>query len=268
MANQNVEISTILDRQTKEDVTLTSEDISIKKENEKSSPNKKDVQVPKGRLAVGENDRCAHFVQRKKRTCRMMVKPGKKFCGEHAIQEEEGPVKTGNQTCLLIVNLKLNAVGNVKEKGCTKWDMLIFYISDEELTEGRIKCPYDPNHTCDAKKLSKHLKKCPCKPEPLPEFVRIGANGPSESEPASSVSIRDTSDEKLLEIIGLVNSIYDTEIRVETQIKSHPIVEEEMSRNASFFGPEVLKHLIQNSSLLGNLESKELLKVRKHFHFN
>jgi hypothetical protein len=111
--------------------------------------------------------------------------------------------------------------------------------------------------------LSKHLNKCPSKPEPLPDFVQIGANGPSsDCQPASSTSIRNTSDEKLMEIIGRLNLIYETEVRVETQIKSHPIVEEEMSRNSSFFGPEVLKHLVQNSSLLGNLESNNLLKVK------
>ena len=105
------------------------------------------------------------------------------------------------------------------------------------------------------------MNKCPSKPVPLPEFVRIGANGPSEPEPATNLSIRETSDEKLMEMIARVNSIYDSDIRVETEILSHEIVEEEMSRNSSFFGPEVLKHLIQNSSLLGNLQSRHLLKV-------
>ena len=64
-----------------------------------------------------------------------------------------------------------------------------------------------------------------------------------------------------MEMIARVNSIYDSDIRVETQMLSHEIVEEEMSRNSSFFGPEVLKHLVQNSSLLGNLQSRHLLKV-------
>ena len=38
-------------------------------------------------LAAAE-DRCNFFVQRKKRNCRMMVKPGKRFCGEHGLHEE------------------------------------------------------------------------------------------------------------------------------------------------------------------------------------
>ncbi len=64
-----------------------------------------------------------------------------------------------------------------------------------------------------------------------------------------------------MEIITRVNSIYEKEIQIETEILKHTIVEEEMTKNASFFGPEVLKHLVQNSSLLGNLQSKEILKV-------
>ena len=135
-------------------------------------------------------------------------------------------------------------------------------FADATVTEGRINCPYDPKHTCDAKRLTKHLNKCPSKPEPLPEFVRLGANAPAETgEPTSSLTIRETSDEKLTEVIARVNSIYENEIRIETEMLKHSIVEEEMTKNASFFGPEVLKHLVQNSSLLGNLQSKEILKV-------
>lgn len=42
----------------------------------------------KGRLAVDGDDRCGFFVARKKRNCRMMVRPGKRFCGEHAVHED------------------------------------------------------------------------------------------------------------------------------------------------------------------------------------
>jgi hypothetical protein len=69
----------------------------------KISPTK-DRQILRGRLAESENDRCAHFVQRKKRTCRMMVKPGKRFCGEHATEEEGGEQQTEGKT----MNVNLN----------------------------------------------------------------------------------------------------------------------------------------------------------------
>jgi len=84
MADQNAEISANPDEQTIDD------DILIKTENDKSATNQKSC------LPVYKNDRCAHFVQRKKRTCRMMIKPGKKYCGEHANLEEKVPFETGN----------------------------------------------------------------------------------------------------------------------------------------------------------------------------
>ncbi len=88
MADQNAKISASPDQQT---IGVSSnDDISMKTENDKSATNQKSC------LPVDKNDRCAHFVQRKKRTCRMMIKPGKKYCGEHANLEEEVPFKTGN----------------------------------------------------------------------------------------------------------------------------------------------------------------------------
>ncbi|EYC12646.1 hypothetical protein Y032_0046g1342 [Ancylostoma ceylanicum] len=34
-------------------------------------------------------NRCAYIIPRKGRSCRMLVKAGQKYCGEHANQEEE-----------------------------------------------------------------------------------------------------------------------------------------------------------------------------------
>jgi tRNA:m4X modification enzyme len=75
------------------------------------------------------------------------------------------------------------------------------------MPEGRIACPYDSKHTCDARKLSKHLGKCPSKPEPFPEYIRIGANGSSGSGDVTALSIRDTSDEQLLDLIARVDKV-------------------------------------------------------------
>jgi hypothetical protein len=110
--------------------------------------------------------------------------------------------------------------------------------------------------------LSSHLEKCPSKPQALPGYVQLGVNSTPGLANDSKLSIRDVSDEKLIEIIDRVDKIYESEIRIKDEIQTHAIVEEEMSRNSSFFGPEVLKHLVQNSSLLGSLSSKELLNVR------
>lgn len=96
-----------------------------------------------------------------------------------------------------------------------------------------------------------------------PDYVQIGVNAVHHSgEEEPKLKLCDVSDQKLLQIVDRVNQIYETEIRVEAEFQVHPIVEEEMSRNSSFFGPEVLKHLVQNSSLLGSLNSKGILNVR------
>lgn len=39
-----------------------------------------------------EPGRCAHFVLRKKRFCRMIPAPGRRFCGEHGHEEVQGPL--------------------------------------------------------------------------------------------------------------------------------------------------------------------------------
>ncbi|XP_038000785.1 tRNA:m(4)X modification enzyme TRM13 homolog isoform X2 [Motacilla alba alba] len=44
-------------------------------------------------MAAPEPGRCAHFVLRKKRFCRMIPAPGKRFCGEHGHEEEQNDRK-------------------------------------------------------------------------------------------------------------------------------------------------------------------------------
>ena len=160
----------------------------------------------------------------------MMVRPGNRFCGEHAAAGETAPKPDGDKT------------GN---------------------TRTRIPCPYDPKHTVDSLRLEKHLKKCCCKPGALPEYCLKGVNMPKTTEPDPKVSINTISDEKLLEVIGKVNRVYESEKvadHFEELILDHPVLIEEM-KNSPHFGPGVLKHLKQNSSLLGHLQKEDLLTV-------
>ena len=79
-----------------------------------------------GDLGVaGEAPHCGHFVQRKKRFCRMFVPPGKKFCAEHSIDTND--------------TTKLNSSGLPQ-------------------LDARIPCSLDPKHNCQASKLQKHIK--------------------------------------------------------------------------------------------------------------
>lgn len=50
--------------------------------------------LPGAAMAAPEPEpgRCAHFVLRKRRFCRMIPAPGRRFCGEHGHEEVQGPV--------------------------------------------------------------------------------------------------------------------------------------------------------------------------------
>lgn len=46
---------------------------------------------PGAAMAAPEPGRCAHFVLRKRRFCRMIAAHGRRFCGEHGHEEVQGP---------------------------------------------------------------------------------------------------------------------------------------------------------------------------------
>jgi tRNA:m4X modification enzyme len=174
---------------------------------------------------MDETTRCAFFVVRKKRCCRMLVKPGNRYCGEHACDEQPDRADT---------------------------------------LPGRIPCPNDPKHSCDAARLERHLEKCPSRPEPLAPFVSPGYNGAVEAA-GSPLSIRDVGDDVLLDLISRVNKLSSDSLDdfPLEDILTHDLIEQDMSKNQSFYGPEVYKHLIQNASLLGHLRDNGILKVWK-----
>ena len=58
---------------------------------DKNKKNDPEVSKPKVDLHDDAEDRCAFYLSRKKRKCKMMVRPGKRFCGEHALHEDGQP---------------------------------------------------------------------------------------------------------------------------------------------------------------------------------
>ncbi len=63
---------------------------------------------------INQSTTCAHFLVGKKRKCRMLVKAGKRFCGEHASLDPT-------------LSEQSNATADVVTK-----------------VEARMPCPYDP----------------------------------------------------------------------------------------------------------------------------
>jgi len=164
---------------------------------------------------------CHHYVERKGRYCKMLVKPGARFCGEH-------------------------------------------------VTSTRSPCPYDPGHTCPSDPVAreKHLSNCNSRPpDTQPHYMVTGVNlGDKRLFPLpTKTTICDVSDESLLRIISLVQSTFETKVKdqIDTKILEHEVLQTELSNDQ--YGPNVLKHRKQNSSLLGHISTSSLLRDNSIF---
>ena len=181
-----------------------------------------------------EPTRCSYVVPRKKRNCRMLVKPGKKYCGEHDITKS------------------IDKVNN----------------HSDGATDIRIVCPNDSKHTCNANRLEKHLQVCPSKPKPVPEFCSKGINSAPRpiKETKNKLTVGSATDKQLIDIIERIEKFYKDQCfdeRIKTEILTHNVVESHILENPDF-GPAALKHLKQNSSLLAYLEKYIKTEVSKH----
>jgi len=168
---------------------------------------------------------CNHYVERKSRYCKMLVKPGARFCGEH-------------------------------------------------VSTTRSPCPYDPGHTCPSDPVGrdKHLSNCNSRPpDTKPHYLVTGVNLgdnrllQSPSETIAKTTIGNISDENLLRIIKLVQSTYEKKVKsqIETKILEHEVLRTELCNDQ--YGPNVLKHHKQNSSLLGHLSNCSLMQNNSIF---
>lgn len=124
----------------------------------------------------------------------------------------------------------------------------------------RIPCPYDPKHSCYAKKLKKHLKICNSRPKPLPEYIVPGINLSDSKKSCHNevYSITSVPDDVLVELIEKIETVFKSmDLLCSNSLLRHETVEmallPEMGMNSK-------KHLIQNSSLLKNLEENNFLK--------
>lgn len=171
---------------------------------------------------------CKHFVTRKKRYCRMTIKPGQEYCGEHMVPSAK----------------------------------------DEKASDSllRIVCPLDPKHTCYANKLAKHLKICNARQkESLPYIVKginygIDPVVSIESERIMTRLLSNVPVDQIKCVVKKVNSIFAKYIEnnIFAKESKHPIVEEELLKPE--YGQKTQKHLIQASSLLGLLNDYNLLQ--------
>jgi len=169
-------------------------------------------------------EHCHYVVPRKKRRCRMTIKPGHFYCGEHSH--------------LLNKSDQSNVVTE----------------------DDRIPCPLDPKHSCSAKRLQSHLKKCPSKQGDLPDFISPQINVPKETEDFKGLTVSNSSDQDLVKMIGKINDIYEKAINslIKKEILKHPLVEDKIVQE--HIGAAASKHLVQNSSLLQHLSQTGALE--------
>ncbi|XP_053699449.1 tRNA:m(4)X modification enzyme TRM13 homolog [Sabethes cyaneus] len=181
--------------------------------------------------------RCQHFVQRKKRYCKMTVGRGKQYCGEHEPQRPPSTTTTGDES---------------------------------ETGTDRIPCPLDPKHSISATKLDKHLRICNARPVERPVFIQPNVNAASDGEDDNSQSegtavnerkLADVPQDELNGLIAKIEAIYSGDCRInaiEEMILQHAAFREELTNPS--YGPQTLKHLTQSASLLGIVEREGFLR--------
>lgn len=164
---------------------------------------------------------CQFFVVRKKRLCRMTVRPGRQYCGEH----EPQPKTVDGQA------------------------------------DRRVPCPNDPKHTCYLSKLEKHLAICNARPSDLPPYIVTNINSPTNVEVPSRVQLSKLPIDTLTQAIDKVNFLYNKYVKDNiTMVTEHPI-HSAVSGDFNEPGREEssLRHLRQASSLLWLAEEKGLV---------
>ncbi|KAI8510160.1 tRNA:m(4)X modification enzyme TRM13 [Branchiostoma belcheri] len=170
-------------------------------------------------------ERCAFFLKRKQRFCKLVPGPGKKYCGEHANFAPENEIGAGRK---------------------------------------RVNCPLDPNHTCYEDQLNKHLKKCNSRQGPPPVYLQKGVNSgvtcAQSKEEDTKISHHSMSKEELLTFVERVQKAYKGSVSdIPVAVLTHQGMKEMLEDPDN--GASALKHLKQQASLIGHLDRLDLLKT-------
>ncbi|KRT83532.1 hypothetical protein AMK59_4663 [Oryctes borbonicus] len=187
------------------------------------------MEAKESKLIKKDIPHCKHFVVRKKRFCKMTVKTGKEYCGEHM-------PNSGNIT------------------------------GDESKKDLRVVCPLDRKHTCYAHNLSKHLKMCNARPKPSVPYIARGINCgeviPETGERCklNSQTLDSYTVEEIRGVIEKILKLHDDILKIDIteKILQHPLLENEVAKPE--LGDKSKKHLYQTSSLLGYLKEYDLFQ--------
>lgn len=190
------------------------------------------------RAMTATNERCAYYIERKKRKCGMTCKPNVSYCIEH----------------LTLLN-KTNECSGVDETVSSRL---------------RVPCPLDPKHTVWESDLRKHLKKCNTL-----RLKRVNDHEPfyvKDCNMLASVAEteghedEDEGDDFVLKSIPVIRCIYENEYKqreIPLEPKSNGFMEG--SRYNELVSNK--KHAIQQSSLIQHLSDNNLLLNRSFIEF-
>nr|XP_033330164.1 tRNA:m(4)X modification enzyme TRM13 homolog isoform X1 [Megalopta genalis] len=171
---------------------------------------------------MGKENHCMYFVTRKKRYCRMTVKKGNRYCGEHQQDSVDDSV--------------------------------------DDVAAKRVKCPLDPTHTCYESRLSKHLKVCNAKRliDSQPSFIVKGINVDGTYETLKHVPLSELNQLVVDTVIDKVKAAHDKLPCFPEVVLQHEVLQSKI--NDESCGKAVKKHLSQTASLLSHLERAGLVQ--------
>ncbi|XP_063154405.1 tRNA:m(4)X modification enzyme TRM13 homolog isoform X1 [Candoia aspera] len=169
--------------------------------------------------SLSQPGRCAYFVERKKRFCKMVPAPGRRFCGEHGAQEEDHKRKR--------IPCPLDPKHTVYE---------------DQLQKHLKKC---------------NSREKP-KPVYFAKDINAGLKNETELSEEQQVPISALSKQELEGLIRKLRKASNTiNYVLKDQILSHQALQEAL--NDSQNGDAAFKHLKQQASILGNMERLHLL---------
>lgn len=169
---------------------------------------------------------CQHFVQRKKRFCKMTVARGKSYCGEHDVHASENADRI---PCPLDPKHSVSAAK----------------------LEKHLKI-------CNAKEADRP-------PFIEPGVNALSDYEDDQEDVAAGLKLADVPDGELKTAIERILKLYD-ESRIgmiDELLKEHPAFKEELANES--YGPQTLKHLVQSASLLGIIEHEGFLQNETAF---
>ncbi|XP_013171435.1 PREDICTED: tRNA:m(4)X modification enzyme TRM13 homolog isoform X2 [Papilio xuthus] len=165
---------------------------------------------------------CQFYVVRKKRLCRMTVRPGNQYCGEH------NPLP--------------------KDDLCKD--------------DSRIPCPNDPKHTCYVRRLQKHLSICNARPLDDPDYIVRNVNCPPDSGTCWRRPLTQYTRSQIQHVIDKINCLYKEHVEVNIENAPEMAIHNAVLEEFTTVGrtESSLRHLRQASSILHLVEAEGLVK--------